>query len=84
MWFLRNRALWLLHLSFIHRVCFTDLKATFGDKRHELNVNTYQMCILMLFNEADSLSFREIREICGIPDLDLKRSLQSLACAKVS
>ena len=60
-----------------------DLKATFGDKKHELGVNTYQMCILMLFNDADSLSFREIQETTGIPDGDLKRSLQSLACAKV-
>ena len=60
-----------------------DLKATFGDKKHELGVNTYQMCILMLFNDVDSLSFREIQETTGIPDGDLKRSLQSLACAKV-
>ena len=71
--------MWLQH-SFLS----TDLRATFGDKRHELNVNTHQMCILMLFNEADSLSFREIQETCSIPDMELKRSLQSLACAKVT
>ena len=64
-------------------VVATDLRATFGEKRHELNVNTHQMCILMLFNNTDTLSFRDISEVCRIPDNELKRSLQSLACAKV-
>uniref|UniRef100_A0A0D6QYY6 Cullin family profile domain-containing protein n=1 Tax=Araucaria cunninghamii TaxID=56994 RepID=A0A0D6QYY6_ARACU len=60
-----------------------DLKATFGKSRkHELNVSTYQMCILMLFNSADSLSYKEIEQATEIPTADLKRCLQSLACAK--
>ncbi len=29
-----------------------DIKASFGDRRHELSVSTYQMCCLLLFNEA--------------------------------
>lgn len=59
------------------------MKASFGEKRHELNVSTYQMVILLLFNEADSLSYRDILSATGIPPADLKRSLQSLACVKV-
>lgn len=59
------------------------MKASFGEKRHELNVSTYQMVILLLFNEADSLSYRDILGASGIPPADLKRSLQSLACVKV-
>ena len=59
-----------------------DMKATFGEKRHELNVSTYQMVILLLFNEADSLSYRDIQAATSIPPGDLKRSLQSLACVK--
>ena len=60
-----------------------DIRAAFGDKRHELNVSTYQMVILLLFNEADSLSYAEIQAATAIPPGDLKRSLQSLACVKV-
>jgi hypothetical protein len=60
-----------------------DLKANFGDKKHELNVSTYQMVILLLFNEADSLTYNEILHATSIPPGDLKRSLQSLACVKV-
>lgn len=42
------------------------------------------MCVLMLFNDIDRLSYREILDMTNIPDADLKRSLQSLACAKVT
>ncbi|CAM6034376.1 unnamed protein product [Sphagnum compactum] len=60
-----------------------DLKATFGNgNKHELNVSTYQMCILCLFNKADRLMYREIEQATDIPASDLQRSLQSLACVK--
>ncbi|XP_019185705.1 PREDICTED: cullin-3A-like [Ipomoea nil] len=60
-----------------------DLKATFGKgQKHEFNVSTYQMCILMLFNNADGLSYKDIVQATEIPAADLKRCLQSLACVK--
>lgn len=60
-----------------------DLKATFGkNQKHELNVSTYQMCILMLFNSSDRLTYKEIEQATEIPASDLKRCLQSLACVK--
>lgn len=60
-----------------------DLKATFGNgQKHELNVSTYQMCILMLFNNADRMTYKEIEQATEISSSDLKRCLQSLACVK--
>ncbi|VAH38045.1 unnamed protein product [Triticum turgidum subsp. durum] len=59
-----------------------DIKATFGDRKHELNVSTYQMCVLMLFNSTDTLTYKEIEQNTAIPPVDLKRCLQSLACVK--
>lgn len=60
-----------------------DLKATFAkNQKHELNVSTYQMCILMLFNSSARLTYREIEQATDIPASDLKRCLQSLACVK--
>merc|ERR1719498_1127467 len=38
-----------------------DIKANLGKSKHELNVSTYQMCILMLFNTHQSLTYQEIR-----------------------
>nr|CAB3480135.1 unnamed protein product [Digitaria exilis] len=60
-----------------------DIKTTFGNgSKHELNVSTYQMCILMLFNSSDVLTYREIEQATAIPAVDLKRCLQSLALMK--
>lgn len=37
----------------------------------------------MLFNDADSLSFDDIKAASGIEDKELRRTLQSLACGKI-
>lgn len=54
------------------------------ERRHDLNVSTYAMCILMVFNglsEGASLSFDDIQEKTNIGDSELKRNLQALAVA---
>jgi len=40
------------------------------------------MCILLLFNTTETLSFKEIRDATEIPLPDLKRSLLALSCGK--
>lgn len=42
-----------------------------------------QAVVLMLFNDAEKLSFQDIREATRIEDKELRRTLQSLACGKV-
>lgn len=42
-----------------------------------------QTVVLMLFNDAEKLSFQDIKEATGIEDKELRRTLQSLACGKV-
>ena len=59
-----------------------DLKARFSARKHEINVSTYCMCVLLMFNNADTLTYAQIAEATEIPVSDLKRALQSLACAK--
>lgn len=57
---------------------------TFKERRHDLNVSTYGMVILLLFNDlpADKyLTFEEIQAQTNIPVNDLIRNLQSLAVA---
>lgn len=55
-----------------------DVKAIMDESRHELNVSTYQMCILMLFNNHHSLSYQDIHLRTNIPLEELKRHLMSL------
>jgi hypothetical protein len=48
----------------------------------QVTVSTYQMCVLLLFNERTNISYADIAAATHIPTADLKRALQSLACAK--
>ena len=60
-----------------------EIKATFGEgRKHELIVSTYQMCILMLFNESSTKTLTEIAEATNIPDGELRRHLISLCTPK--
>lgn len=54
-----------------------------GAKKHELNVTTYQICILTLYNTQDVFTFRELHTLTQIPVPDLKRNLLAL-CANPS
>jgi cullin 3 len=41
----------------------SNIKFTFEkDQRRELNVFTYEMCVLMLFNNADRLSYKKMNK----------------------
>ncbi|RDY14176.1 Cullin-4, partial [Mucuna pruriens] len=59
------------------------LKAEFPKGKKELAVSLFQTIVLMLFNDAEKLSFQDIKDATGIEDKELRRTLQSLACAKV-
>ncbi|KAI5452911.1 hypothetical protein NCC49_006448 [Naganishia albida] len=62
-----------------------DIRVAFKARRHELNVSTHCAVILLLFEDLEAgqeLSVQDIKAATQIPDSDLLRSLQSLACAK--
>ncbi|KAG2017666.1 ubiquitin ligase SCF complex subunit Cullin [Coprinopsis cinerea AmutBmut pab1-1] len=62
-----------------------DVRTRFKTRTHDLNVSTYALIILLLFEnlaESDFLTYEEIKEGTGIEEHELKRNLQSLACAK--
>ena len=66
-----------------------DVRTTFRRpngkvQRHDLNVSTYAMVILLLYQElpaGEGLSFEEIQAQTNIPPHELVRNLQSLAIA---
>jgi cullin 3 len=73
---------WQMHLG------GADVRGKFGKERRELGVSTYQMCMLMLFNEPDSsggsptLSLAKIRDLLQISEPELIRHLLSLCTPK--
>ncbi|KAJ8502376.1 hypothetical protein ONZ45_g11822 [Pleurotus djamor] len=62
-----------------------DVKVAFKSRTHELNVSTISLVILLLFEDlpaSNFLTYQEIQETTGLPDTELQRHLQTLACAK--
>lgn len=51
-------------------------------RRHIISVSTHQMCILMLYNDRDTFTCKELADRTGIADKDLHRALMSLAMGK--
>jgi cullin 3 len=51
-------------------------------RRHIISVSTHQMCILMLYNEKDSYTCKELADRTQIVEKDLQRALMSLAMGK--
>lgn len=61
-----------------------DVRVAFRARTHEINLSTFALVVLLLFDEdgVETLSYGEIARATNIPELDLQRTLQSLACAK--
>ncbi|EDW89764.2 cullin-3-A isoform X1 [Drosophila yakuba] len=51
-------------------------------RKHVLQVSTYQMCVLLLFNNRDVLTYDDIHQETDIPERELVRALQSLSMGK--
>lgn len=73
-------------LHWKHALAHCQLKATYPNgTRKEIVVSGFQAIVLLLFNdlpENGSLSYIEIRSATSLPDAEVQRTLQSLACAK--
>ncbi|GAB6020164.1 Cullin-3 [Chamberlinius hualienensis] len=72
------------HLPGSSNGAVSTLNKSVSNRKHIIQVSTYQMCILMLFNSREKLTYDEILNETDIPDRDLIRALQSLALGKAS
>ncbi len=62
-----------------------DVRVTFKTRKHDLNVSSFALVILQLFEnleEGEFVTYEEIKDATAIPDSELQRNLQSLACTK--
>jgi len=62
-----------------------DVRVQFKARKHDLTVSTIALVILLLFEDLkddDFLTYEEIKAATNIPNNELSRNLQSLACAK--
>ena len=59
-----------------------DVRALGFKRKHELNVSTYQMCILALYNKKNQYTFQDILNETQIPRDELKRHIISMSLPK--
>ncbi|XP_041016781.1 cullin-1 [Juglans microcarpa x Juglans regia] len=69
-------------LTWIYSLGSCNVIGKFDSKTIELIVSTYQAAALLLFNNADRLSYSEIMTQLNLTHDDLIRLLHSLSCAK--
>ncbi|RMZ75241.1 hypothetical protein DV738_g5579, partial [Chaetothyriales sp. CBS 135597] len=72
-------------LTWKHSLAQCQLRAKFPQGNKEILVSGFQAVVLLHFNDipADQhLSYLELRTLTALPDAELRRTLQSLACAK--
>ncbi|KAJ1565317.1 Cullin-3, partial [Nowakowskiella sp. JEL0078] len=71
-------------LTFMHHLGNSDLRVQFTTCRKEINVSTYAMTVLLTsFGTSDDwVAYIHIRDVTAIPEVDLKRTLQSLSLSK--
>lgn len=63
-----------------------DIKATFRKRKYVLVAPTHHAIVLLLFNSAEAkggLGLSHMQAHTGLPDAELRRILQALACGKV-
>jgi hypothetical protein len=63
-----------------------DIKATFRKRKYVLVAPTHHVIVLLLFNSVEAksgLGLTHMQAHTGLPDAELRRILQALACGKV-
>ncbi|KAI5807119.1 Cullin family-domain-containing protein [Geopyxis carbonaria] len=72
-------------LTWRHNMAHCTVKADFPMGAKELIMGAFQTVVLLAFNDAPEngvLTYRDIQQASGLPDEELKRTLQSLALGK--
>ena len=49
----------------------------------QIIMSTYQLAVVLLFNEANSLTYQDITSLTHLQDKDLKRNVAALVDAKI-
>ncbi|KAJ3218002.1 Cullin-4A [Dinochytrium kinnereticum] len=70
-------------ISWQNKLGVCMLKAFFRKGPKELSVSLFQAVVLLLFNSSSRITFSDILSQTSMEQVELQRTLQSLACGKV-
>ena len=72
-------------LEWKHQLAHCQMRANFPKGRKEIVFSSFQAIVMLYFNEkadGEHVTYTELRDATKLTDEELKRTLQSLACAK--
>ncbi|KAG8530379.1 uncharacterized protein KY384_004881 [Bacidia gigantensis] len=69
-------------LQWKHALGHCQLRSLYPRGAKEIVVSSCQAIVLLCFNDVESMSYSDVKAATSLDDLELKRTLQSLACAK--
>ncbi|EFC39897.1 predicted protein [Naegleria gruberi] len=71
-------------LDWIHSLGTAIVTGRFSAGTKEISTNTYQACILLLFNNQAEMTFQDIQNSLNLPPTEIKRNLLSLCATKAA
>ncbi|KAH9517254.1 Cullin-2 [Dermatophagoides farinae] len=70
-------------LNWIFNVSQGEVKFLYTKKLYQITMNTFQIAIILLFENVDELSYEEIQQSTSLNDEQLQRHLQSFTDLKI-
>jgi len=70
-------------LTWLHHLSSGDIKLGYLAKTYIVNMTTFQMALLLLFEKSDSLNYKELHTTTKMSDEQFPRYVQSLIDAKL-
>merc|ERR1711997_439880 len=70
-------------LTWLHHLSSGDIKLGYLAKTYIVNMTTFQMALLLLFEKSDSLNYKELHATTKMSDEQFPRYVQSLIDANI-
>jgi len=70
-------------LNWIHHLSKGDVKTLYLKRRYEFQATNYQISMLAMFNNADSITTEEFKNTTGLAATEFERTLRSLVDCKL-
>jgi len=65
-------------LNWLHQLSRGEMKATFGKMSYALSVSTYQMGVLLPFNNQKEYVFKDLQDVTQLADVHFKTAIMQL------
>ena len=70
-------------LSWLHHLCHGELKVSLSKKSYLITMQTYQMAMLLLFENCDKMTCKDIQDVLQLNTENFQKHLQSLIDSKL-